>query len=175
MILPSVREFFDEIGRQPALAEAVRALRRSGAARLRLTGLNPTAQAVAATLLHRMSGRPVVLIAPSNQAAEALAETAGAIFEMLEDAPKLAPPMLLPARRDALRRALAARGDQRETWTVLWRMADGAASVVVAPVAAALLKTAKPDFFRNLAWTILKGDEFFLEDLEQGLRGVGHT
>ena len=176
MILPSLRDFFDELGRHPALAASLRALRRPGASSLRITGLNSTAQAIVAVLLHRMSGRPVALITESNQAAEALAETAAAVFDLLEETPKLAGPLVLPAHDVTPYDGLSPHAEINEKrGAALWRMADGTASVVVAPVAAALLKTARAEFFRNLAWTIVKGDEFFLEDLEAGLRSVGYV
>ena len=176
MILPALREFFDELGRRPALVACLRELRKPGAASVRLTGLNTTAQAIVAVLIHRMSGRPVALITESNQAAEALAETAAAVFGLLDDAPKLAAPLTLPAHDVTPYDGLSPHAEINEKrGTTLWRMADGSASVVVAPVAAALLKTSPADFFRNLAWTIEKGDEFFLEDLEEGLRGVGYV
>ncbi len=176
MILPALREFFEELARRPALAAAVRALRKPGPAALRITGLNTTAQAIAAVLLHRASGRPVALITESNQAAEALAETASAVFELLEEAPKTAPPSALPAHDVTPYDGLSPHAEIHEKrGATLWRMADGSASVVVAPIAAALLKTASAELFRNLAWTIQIGDEFFLEDLEEGLRGVGYV
>ena len=176
MILPSLREFFDELGRRPALAAAVRALRKPGASSLRLVGLNTTAQAIVAVLVHRLSGRPVALIVESNQAAEALAEVATAVFDLLEEAPKLAAPLTLPAHDVTPYDGLSPHAEINEKrGSALWRMADGAASVVVAPVASALLKTSSPESFRHLAWTIQTGDEFFLEDLEEGLRGVGYV
>ncbi len=176
MILPSLTEFFELLAREPAFRDLTAELRSRGPTDRTLSGLNPTAQAIYATLLHKRTGRPVLLIAESNLAAEALCETAAAVFDLLEEKPLKAGPLTLPAHDVTPYDGLSPHaGISEKRGLALWRMADGSASVIVAPVAAALLKTAAAEKFRHLAWTIEVGDEFFLEDLEEGLGSVGYV
>ncbi|MBI1356794.1 MAG: transcription-repair coupling factor [Acidobacteria bacterium] len=192
MIPPALRDFFDQLGRHPGFQQAVAQLRHNAGAQLRdsagaqmrlgesgeihLSGLTPTAQALYAVLLHRQSERPVILVTESNSAAENLAETAAAFFGLLEENPHRAAPMTLPAHDVTPYDGLSPHAAIHEQRGIaLWRLAEGGASVVAAPVGALLLKTAPPDVIRNLALTIEVGDEFFLEDLEESLGGAGYV
>ena len=176
MIPPALRDFFDQLALQPAFQRAVALLRQGGGDEVRLCGLTPTAQAVYAVLLHRQTERPVLLATESNSAAEALAETAAAIYGLLEENPRRAAPLTLPAHDVTPYDGLSPHAEIHEQRGVaLWRLASGNASVVAAPVGAMLLKIAPADRIRNLALTIEVGDEFFLEDLEASLGGSGYV
>jgi transcription-repair coupling factor (superfamily II helicase) len=176
LILPALRELFDQLARHEGFAAAVSAVRHPAPSRTSLTGLNLTAQAIYAVLLHRLTERPVLLVAESSAAAEVLVETAGAVYGLLFENPARAAPLLLPAHDVTPYDGLSPHADISERRGIgLWRLADGSASIVAAPIASALLKTAKPDFVRNLAWRIEAGDEFFLEDLEQGIAAAGYV
>lgn len=177
MIHPALADFFELLAREQAFLDLTRALRSSEPADLTLGGLNATSQAIYAALLHKRTDRPVLLITESNPMADLLCETASSIFELLDDNKGLrAGPLVLPALDVSPYDGLSPHAEIAEKrGLALWRMASGSASVVVAPAAAALLKTAPAEQFRNLAWTIEIGDEFFLEDLEQGLASVGYV
>lgn len=176
MIPPALRDFFDQLGRQPAFLEALAKLRAGNQDEIRLQGLTPTAQALFAVLLSRHTERPVLLAAESGVAAEALTDAAEAFFGLLEENPSRAAPVLLPAHDVTPYDGLSPHAEIHEQRGIaLWRLAEGTASVIVAPVAALQLKTAPADAIRNLALALEVGDEFYLEDLEQSLGSCGYV
>jgi transcription-repair coupling factor (superfamily II helicase) len=175
LILPSVQELLAGPARHPAFQSVLAALRKPAPAQLRLTGLTRTAQALYTVLLHKATDRPVVLVVPTNPIADEIAETMGAFFELAEAGKHRRPPLVLPAHDVTPYDGLSPHAEISEKRGIgLWTMAAGEASIVVAPIRSALLKAPATDFLRNLAWTIEIGDEFFLEDLEQGLVSVGY-
>lgn len=176
MIHPSLRELFDELTRQPAFNVAVQAIRQTLPANLRVGGPSLTAQAIFIVLLQRAVDRPVIAVAPDFGSVEVLLNAAEAMDELLGPSPHRVGPLVLPAQDVTPFDGLSPHADVSEKRGIaLWRLAHGSASVIVAPVAAVLLKTAPADFVRNLAWSIAVGDEFFLEDLEEGLASVGYV
>ena len=176
MTHPVLRDYFDRLGRHPAFVELLAAMRGSAPEAVNLTGLTATARAIYAVLLQRLTDRPVVLLVDTNRTAEELNETVTAIFEQLDTSSGRGAPCVLPAHDVTPFDGLSPHADISEKRGIaLWRMAAGTASIVVAPVGAALLKTATADFYKHLAWQIEVGDEFFLEDLELGLASVGYT
>ena len=176
MIPPALRDFFDQLGRQPAFLEVLAQLRSAEHGEIRLHGLTPTAQALFAVLLNRYSERPVLLAAESNMAAEALAEAAEAFFALLDEKPHHAAPLLLPAHDVTPYDGLSPHAEIHEMRGIgLWRLAEGTASVIAAPIGALLLKTASADSIRNLALALEVGDEFYLEDLEESLGSCGYV
>ena len=176
MTHPSLRELFDELARLPALQDAVQAIRHTEPADLHVSGPNLTAQAILAVLLQRAIDRPVIAVVPDFGSVEVVLNAAEAVDEMLDPQANREGPLALPAHDVTPFDALSPHADISEKRGIaLWRMAHGSASVIVAPVASVLLKTAAADFVRNLAWPIAVGDEFFLEDLEEGLATVGYV
>ncbi len=71
MILPFVREFFADVENVPAFSRAVARV-RSGAGRIRVSGLTPTGKALFYSLLHRAVSRPLVVIVNDNRAVDEL-------------------------------------------------------------------------------------------------------
>lgn len=176
MIHPALRDFFDLLGRHPAFAALLAAVRGTDPCRVNLSGLTAAAQAVYIVLLQKRTDRPVVLLADTNSAAEALNETIAALFEQLPSSSRRGAPCVLPAHDVTPFDGFSPHAEISEKrGTALWRMAEGTASVVTAPIGAALLKTAPGDFYKHLTWQIEVGDEFFLEDLESGLASAGYT
>ncbi len=177
MIHPGLRDFFDRLGRHPAFVELLAAVRSAEPGKIGLSGLTATAQAVYLALLQKRTDRPVVLLVATNSAAETLHETVSAVFDRLpSSSSKRGAPCVLPAHEVTPFEELSPHAEISEKRAIaLWRMAEGTASIVIAPIAAALLKTAPGDFYKHLAWQIEVGDEFFLEDLESGLIAAGYT
>jgi transcription-repair coupling factor (superfamily II helicase) len=176
LIHPSLRALFDELTQLPALQEAVQAVRHSEPSDLHVSGPNLTAQAILAVLLQRAVDRPVVVVVPDFGSVEALLNAAEAVDDLLDPQVGRVGPLVLPAHDVTPFDGLSPHAEISEKRGIaLWRMAHGSASVIVAPIAAVLLKTATADYVRNLAWPIAIGDEFFLEDLEEGLSSVGYV
>src|SRR5512146_2874305 len=69
MVLPFVREIFADAESLAPLARAASHL-KEGTGRVSVSGLTPTAKALATVLLHRAAGRPLVLVVADNRAAE---------------------------------------------------------------------------------------------------------
>jgi len=66
MILSLVSELLARVGRQPAVEEALEALRRSGG-EVRLAGLTDSAKALLVALAQAELGRPAVFLVETNQ------------------------------------------------------------------------------------------------------------
>ncbi len=175
MVSPALRDLFERVARQPAFQTALAALRKGEPAEAQIVGPNLTAQAILCVLLHRYVERPIIAVTSTGSAADAFVETAAAVFSLLSDDHRRAAPTLLPAQDVTPYDGLSPHAEISETRGIsLGRLADGSASIVVCPVAAALLKTPDSSFVKNLSWSLEVGDEFFLEDLEEGLSSVGY-
>ncbi|MGH6630249.1 MAG: hypothetical protein ACREB3_11010, partial [Burkholderiales bacterium] len=61
MILPFVRQLFADVEKTPAVARAVTHL-KTGAGRIRVSGLTPTAKALYTALLHHAARRPLLVL-----------------------------------------------------------------------------------------------------------------
>ena len=176
MIHPALRDFFDRLARHPAFVELLAAVRGAQPGKVNLSGLTAAAQAIYIVLLQKQTDRPVVLLVDTNSAAETLHETVSALFEQLPSSSGRGAPCVLPAHDVTPFDGLSPHAEIGEKRGIaLWRMAEGTASIVIAPIAAALLKTAPGDFYKHLTWQIEVGDEFFLEDLESGLVSAGYA
>ena len=71
MVLPFVRDLFADVEKSPAFARAA-SLLKSGAGRIRVSGLTPTAKAMLYPLLFRAGQHPLILIVSDNRVAEEL-------------------------------------------------------------------------------------------------------
>jgi len=63
---------------------------------------------------------------------------------------------------------------QEERATALWKIATGAASIVVAPIAATTIRLASTEYYTDLARTVRRGETFDTETLLQHLNTVGY-
>ena len=171
----SLTDFFDVASRHPAFLALERAVRRSEPQTLRLSGLNATAKALYLLLLYKQTDRPMVLLVESNPVAEALCETLTAFHDLLDFSKHRGPPFVLPAHEVLPYHGQSPHPEVSERRGIgLWRIAEGAASIAVVPIRSALMKIPRKEFLRNLAWRIELGDEFFVEDLLEGLDSVGY-
>ena len=171
----SLTDFFDVASRHPALLALESAVRRSEPQTLRLSGLNATAKALYLLLLYKQTDRPMVLLVESNPVAEALCETLTAFHDLLDFSKHRGPPFVLPAHEVLPYHGQSPHPEVSERRGIgLWRIVEGAASIAVVPIRSALMKIPRKAFLRNLAWRIEIGDEFFVEDLLEGLASVGY-
>ena len=175
MILASLRDFFDVAARHPTFMALVQAVREPAPGRLRLSGLNATAKALYLLLLYKLTDRPLVVLVESNSVAEILCETLTAFHDLLDFSKHRGSPFILPAHEVLPYHGQSPHPEVSERRGIgLWRIAEGAASIAVVPIRSALMKVPRKDFLRNLAWRIETGDEFFVEDLLEGLASVGY-
>src|SRR5208282_515018 len=139
MILPFVRELFADVEKSAAFGRAITQV-KGGAGRMRVSGLTPTGKALFYSLLHRATVRPLIVTVSDNRALDellpivrSLAELTGAL---LPDAV-----VGLPAYDVLPFDNLSPHPEIQEARaTALWKIATGAASVVVLPVAATAMR-----------------------------------
>src|ERR1700685_927506 len=139
MILPFVREFFADVENVPAFARAVAQV-KGGAERIRVSGLTPTGKALFYSLLHRAVSRPLIIVVNDNRAVEELVPVVRAMAELTGS---MSPEAVigLPAYDVLPFENLSPHPEIQEARaTALWKIATGAASVVITPLPATAMR-----------------------------------
>src|SRR5271156_6052070 len=174
MILPFVRELLADLENSPSFEQARRhfSLARG---RRRVSGLTSTARALYLPLFARAANVPIVIVVADNKAADTLqialragCELTGAIVP--ERVLKLPAHDVLPFENLSPHPEI-----QEQRAATLWKMATGAASIVIAPVEAAAMKLFPRHFYGGLAQVLRRGEEVDVETLLAHLSSVGYT
>ena len=174
MTHPAVRDLFQTLARNAAFQELTGKLLRREPGPFSLAGLTSTAKALYLVLLWQATERPIVLIADSNQRAEALAELTGTFFDLLISHSG-AGPQLLPALDVLPGQKLSPHSDiTGQRAMVLWRLANSGVPITIAPAASALLRTHAGDYYRRLALELRVGEELPLDAIETHLQSIGY-
>jgi transcription-repair coupling factor (superfamily II helicase) len=174
MILPFVRELFADVENTAAFARAVSHL-KAGAGRIRVSGLTPTAKSMYLALLYRAATRPLVVIVADNRAAEELLPVLEAFCE-LTGAASPQSVVSLPAYDVLPFDNLSPHPEiQEERATALWKIATGAAAIVVAPVAATAMRLREAQFYADLARVVRRAETIEVEALLEHLQRVGYA
>src|SRR6267154_1088910 len=173
MLLPFVRELFVDVEKLPAFARVASHL-KEGTGRLRVSGLTPTAKALLLVLFQRAAARPLIFVVNDNRAVEDLIPLLKGFCE-LTSACDPDSVISLPARDVLPFQNLSPHPElQEERATALWKIATGAANIVVSPVAATAIRLRSADYYADLARTIHRGESFDLESLLSHLNTVGY-
>jgi len=174
MPLPFVRELFADAEKLPAFLRVASHL-KEGTGRIRVSGLTPTAKALILVLLRRATARPLLLVVQDNRATEELVPTLQAFCELTGAADPES--VVTFPNRDVLPfQNLSPHPEiQEERAVALWKMATGAASIVVAPVAATAFRLRSADYYSDLARVVRRGETFDTEQLLRHLNTVGYT
>src|SRR5271169_75908 len=174
MLLPFVRELFSDVETLPAFTRVASHL-REGTGRIRVSGLSPTAKALLLVLFRRSADRPLLVVVNDNRAAEDFVPVLRSFCELTAAADPNSV-ISLPARDVLPLQNLSPHAElQEERATALWKIATGAASIVVSPVAATAIRLRSGDYYADLARTIRRGESFDLEALLAHLNTVGYT
>jgi transcription-repair coupling factor (superfamily II helicase) len=174
MLLPFVRELFVDVEKLPAFARVASHL-KEGTGRIRVSGLTPTAKALLLVLFQRAAGRPFIFVVNDNRAVEDFLPVLRGFCE-LTAACDPESVISLPARDVLPFQNLSPHPElQEERATALWKIATGAVSIVVSPVAATAIRLHSSDYYADLARTIRRGESFDLEALLAHLNTVGYT
>ena len=174
MVLPFVRELFADVEKLPAFSRVASHLKEH-TGRIRVSGLTPTAKALLLVLLHRTAGRPVIAIVADNRAAEDLLPVLQGFSELTGGA-ETESIVQLPTRDVLPFQNLSPHPEiQEERATALWKIATGAVSIVVAPIAATTIRLASSEYYTDLARVIRRGEAFDTEALVQHLNTVGYS
>src|SRR2546426_2691293 len=174
MVLSFVRELFADVENLPEFARAASHL-REGAGRIRLSGLTPTAKALLLVLLQRATGRPFVIVVTDNRAAEDLVPVLQSFCE-LSRATDPNSVVVLPARDVLPFQNLSPHPEiQEERATALWKIATGAASLVVCPVSATTIRLRSAEYYSDLGRVVRRNETLDTEALIRHLNTVGYA
>jgi transcription-repair coupling factor (superfamily II helicase) len=174
MGLPFVRELFADVEKLPVFSRVASHL-KEGTGRVSVSGVTPTAKALLLVLLQRAAGRPFIVVVTDNRAAEDLLPVLQGFAE-LTGAADPDSIVTLPTRDVLPFQNLSPHPEiQEERATALWKIATGAVSIVVAPIAATTIRLASTEYYTDLARTIRRGETFDTEALIQHLNTVGYN
>src|ERR1700758_492358 len=173
MALPFVREIFADVEKLSAFSRVASHI-KEGTGRISVSGLTPTAKALLLVLLQKATGRPLIAVVSDNRAAEDLVPVLQGFAELTGSAEQDSI-VALPTRDVLPFQNLSPHPEiQEERATSLWKIATGAVSIVVAPVAATTIRLASTEYYTDLARTIRRGETIDIEPLLQHLNTVGY-
>ena len=174
MLLPFVRELFADVEKLSAFARVASHL-REGTGRIRVSGLTPTAKALLLVLWRRRAERPLIVVVNDNRAVEDFAPLLRGFCELTAACDPEAV-VSLPARDVLPFQNLSPHPElQEERATALWKIATGAASIVVTAVAATAILLRAAEFYTDLARTIHRGESLDTGALLAHLNTVGYN
>src|SRR4051812_3714255 len=174
MVLPFVRDLFADIEKLPAFTRVVSHL-RANTGRMRVSGPNAPTKALLVSELQRVLDRPIILVTRNNEAADELLPVIQAFAELVGGAPADAIVSLLS--RDVLPfQNLSPHPEIQEQRAIaLWKIATGAASIVIAPAAATALRLRSAEYYADLARTLRRGESFDINRLIEHLNSTGYN
>src|SRR6266571_5334168 len=173
MVLPFVRDLFADVEKLPAFSRVASHL-KEGTGRIRVSGLTPTAKALLLVLLQKVTERPLIVVVPDNHVLEEFVPVLQAFSELVGTEPESV--VALPTRDVLPFQNLSPHPEIQEQRAIaLWRIATGAASIVVVPVAASALRLGAVEYYSGLARTVRRGESFDTSDLLEHLNSVGYN
>src|SRR3954469_11434245 len=186
MVQPFVRELFADVEKSEAFRRVLLPLKRGASAaaaggekadagRVRVSGLTPTAKSLHLPLLRHAAQKPLLVIVRDNRAAEILLPVLRAACELTMAADPEAVIALpafdvLPFENQSPHPEI-----QEERAAALWKIATGAAAIVVAPIESALMRMRPAEHYSGLARTLRKGESIDSERLVEHLNLVGYV
>jgi transcription-repair coupling factor (superfamily II helicase) len=174
MILPFVRDLLTDLEHCDPF-ERVRRHLALAAGRKRVSGLTATARALYLPLFARVAQTPVVVIVADNKAADVLHLTLRAACE-LTGAIEAERVLRLPAHDVLPFENMSPHPDlQEQRASVLWKIATGAASIVIVPVEAASMRVFPADYYANLGRILRRDEEIDMDELTTHLASVGYS
>jgi transcription-repair coupling factor (superfamily II helicase) len=174
MILPFVRELMADLQSSVAFERARRHL-AGGTGRRRVSGLTATARALYLPAFAKAGGTPALVLVSDNKAAEALQV---AVLAACEITGALNPDevLRLPAHDVLPFENVSPHPEIQEQRAVaLWKLATGAAKLVIAPVESACTRLFARDYYAALALRLRVGEEYLPDMLVDHLVSVGYT
>ncbi|HZD30922.1 MAG TPA: CarD family transcriptional regulator, partial [Candidatus Angelobacter sp.] len=174
MILPFVRDIFADVEKSSALQRALAQI-KGGAGRTRVSGLTPTGKALFYSLLQRALSRPLIVVVADNRAVDELLPVVRSLAELTG---ALSPDAIigLPAYDVLPFEQQSPHPEIQEARaTALWKIATGAAHVVLTPFVAASMRLRDASFYADLARTVRRGEMLDPEYLVEHLRLAGYN
>jgi transcription-repair coupling factor (superfamily II helicase) len=174
MVLSFVREVFADVESLPALTRVASHL-REGTGRIRVSGLSLTAKALALVSLQKSTGRPLIVVVSDNRATEELLPVIASFAEL---SGSIDPETIvsLPTRDVLPFQNLSPHPEiQEERAVALWKIATGAASIVIAPIASTTVRLRDSEYYAGLARLVRRGDSIDTENLIRHLNTLGYS
>jgi len=174
MVLPFVRELLAELEQSDAFAR-VRLHLGAGTGRRRVSGLTATARALYLPYFGRAGQAPALVLVADNKAAETLHAAVQAACELTGALP-VESVLRFPAHDVLPFENLSPHPEIQEMRAAtLWKIATGAAQMVIAPVESACMRLFAADYYAGLALRLRRGEEYMPEMLMEHLLSVGYT
>jgi transcription-repair coupling factor (superfamily II helicase) len=174
MVLPFVRDLFADAEKLPGFLRVTSHL-RANTERIRVAGLSAPGKALLVSELQKALGRPLVLLVRNNEAADELLPVIQAFSELIGGASNEAI-VSLPTRDVLPFQNLSPHPEIQEQRAIaLWKIATGAASIVVVPAAASLVRLRSAEFYSDLARIVRRGEAIETGALLEHLNSVGYN
>ena len=174
MVLPFVRELIAELEQSDAFAR-VRLHLGAGTGRRRVSGLTATARALYLPYFGRAGQAPALVLVADNKAAETLHAAVQAACELTGALP-VESVLRFPAHDVLPFENLSPHPEIQEMRAAtLWKIATGAAQMVIAPVESACMRLFAADYYAGLTLRLRRGEEYMPEMLMEHLLSVGYT
>src|SRR5579864_1605613 len=174
MVLPFVRDLFTDVEKLPSFLRVASHL-REGTGRIRVSGLTPTAKALLLVLLQKSVGRPLIMVVADNRAADEFVPVLQAFHELIggNDPDSV---VSLPTRDVLPFQNLSPHPEiQEERAVALWKIATGAVSILVSPIAATALRLRSAEYYADLARMVRRGETLDTEPLLRHLNTIGYA
>jgi transcription-repair coupling factor (superfamily II helicase) len=174
MALPFVRDLFADVEKLPAFSRVISHL-RANTGRIRVSGLNSPAKNLFFAELQKALSRPLLVVVKNNEAADEILPVVQSFCELV-GGPSAESVVSLPARDVLPFQNFSPHPEIQEQRAIsLWKIATGAASIVVAPVAATILRLNSAEYYADLARTLRRGESFDTNALLEHLNSVGYN
>jgi transcription-repair coupling factor (superfamily II helicase) len=174
MALPFVREVFADAEKIAAFSRVAYHL-KEGTGRMLVSGLTPTAKALMLVLLQRAAGRPFIVVVPDNRAAEEMLPVLQGFCELTGEC-EAGAVVAFPARDVLPFQNLSPHPEiQEERAAALWKIATGAASILLAPVSAAAIRLRSAEYYSDLGRTVRRAETIDVDVLIRHLNTVGYA
>jgi transcription-repair coupling factor (superfamily II helicase) len=174
MVLPFVRDFFADVEKLPAFSRVISQL-RANTGRIRVSGLNSPSKTLFAAEVCKALSRPILVLVRNNEVADEILPVVQAFCDLI-GGPAGESVVSLPARDVLPFQNLSPHPEIQEQRAIaLWKIATGAASIVIAPVAATIFRLNSNDYYSDLARAVRRGESFDLTALLEHLNSVGYN
>ena len=174
MILPFVRDLLADLEHCEPF-ERVRRHLALAAGRKRVSGLTATARALYIPLFAKAAQTAVVVIVADNKAADTLQLTLRAACDLTGAIPPDSV-LKLPAHDVLPFENMSPHPDvQEQRASALWKIATGAASIVIVPIEAASMRVFPAHFYGRLGRVLRRDEEVDIEELTAHLASVGYS
>jgi transcription-repair coupling factor (superfamily II helicase) len=173
MVLPFVRDLFADVEKLPAFTRVASHL-KEGTGRMGVSGLVSPAKALLWVLSQKAAGRPLIVVVADNRAAEDTVPVLEAFCELTgaadpDSVVRLPHHDVLPFQNLSPHPEI-----EEERAVALWKIATGAACLVVSPIAGAALRLRSAEDYAHLARTVRRGETLDLDALLPHLNTVGY-